>query len=88
MGGAPTAPALALIAALEPRARDRYAGPVGWVDAAGDGEFAIALRGATIDGREARCSAGCGIVAGSDPEAEWAEAERKFGPMLRALGVD
>ena len=88
VGGAPTAPALALIAALEPRGRDRYAGPVGWVDATGDGEFAIALRGATIDGAEARCFAGCGIVAGSDPEAEWAEAERKLAPMLRALGAD
>ncbi|MFM7271425.1 MAG: isochorismate synthase MenF [Actinomycetes bacterium] len=88
VGGSPTAPALALIAALEPRGRDRYAGPVGWVDATGDGEFAIALRGATIDGAEARCFAGCGIVAGSDPEAEWAESERKLAPMLRALGAD
>lgn len=88
VGGSPTAPALALIAALEPRGRDRYAGPVGWVDADGDGEFAIALRGAVLDRDHARCFAGCGVVAGSDPEAEWAEAERKFGPMLRALGAD
>jgi menaquinone-specific isochorismate synthase len=88
VGGAPTAPALDLIATLEPRGRDRYAGPVGWVDGNGDGEFAIALRGAVLDGTRARCFAGCGIVAGSDPEAEWAEAERKFGPMLRALGAD
>lgn len=88
VGGSPTAPALDLIAALEPRGRDRYAGPVGWVDAHGDGEFAIALRGAVLDGDVARCFAGCGIVAGSDPAAEWAEAERKFGPMLRALGAD
>ncbi|MFM7616778.1 MAG: isochorismate synthase MenF [Actinomycetes bacterium] len=88
VGGSPTAAALDLIASLEPRGRDRYAGPVGWVDARGDGEFAIALRGAVLDGAEARCFAGCGIVAGSDPAAEWAEAERKFGPMLRALGAD
>ena len=88
VGGSPAAPALDLIAALEPRGRDRYAGPVGWVDAHGDGEFAIALRGAVLDGAVARCFAGCGIVAGSDPEAEWAEAERKFGPMLRALDAD
>lgn len=88
VGGAPTDAALALIAALEPRGRDRYAGPVGWVDARGDGEFAIALRGAVLDGNRARCFAGCGIVAGSDPEAEWAEAERKLGPMLHALGAD
>lgn len=86
VGGAPTAAALDLIATLEPRGRDRYAGPVGWVDARGDGEFAIALRGAVLEGTEARCFAGCGIVAGSDPEAEWAEAERKFGPILTALG--
>lgn len=88
VGGSPTAAALDLIATLEPRGRDRYAGPVGWVDAHGDGEFAIALRGAVLDGAEARCFAGCGIVAGSDPGAEWAEAERKFGPILRALGAD
>ena len=60
-------------------------GPVGWVDARGDGEWAIALRGAELDGARARLVAGAGIVAGSDPDAEWAETQAKLEPMLRAL---
>ena len=86
--GTPTAAAAASIARLEGMDRGLYAGPVGWVDAHGDGEFAIALRGAVLDGTRARCFAGCGIVAGSDPDAEWDEAERKFGPILAALDPD
>jgi isochorismate synthase EntC len=85
VGGTPYAESLALIAELELRDRGRYAGPVGWVDADGDGEFAVALRGGEIHGRTAVLRAGAGIVAGSDPEAEWAETEAKLDPMLRAL---
>jgi menaquinone-specific isochorismate synthase len=87
VGGLPRAEALATIAALEGFDRGLYAGPVGWVDAAGDGEWAVALRGAQLDGRRARLVAGAGIVAGSDPEAEWAETEVKLRPMLAAVGA-
>jgi menaquinone-specific isochorismate synthase len=87
VGGLPRAEALAAIAALEEFDRGLYAGPVGWVDANGDGEWAVALRGAQLDGRRARLAAGAGIVAGSDPEAEWAETEAKLRPMLAAVGA-
>lgn len=87
VGGLPRAEALATIAALEGFDRGLYAGPVGWVDAAGDGEWAVALRGAQLDGPRARLVAGAGIVAGSDPEAEWAETEAKLRPMLAAVGA-
>jgi menaquinone-specific isochorismate synthase len=73
------------IRALEGFDRGRYAGPVGWVDARGNGEWAIALRGAELDGSRARLVAGAGIVTGSEPDAEWAETQAKFEPMLRAL---
>jgi menaquinone-specific isochorismate synthase len=65
--------------------RGRYAGPVGWVDARGDGEWGIALRCAQLDGRSARLFAGCGIVADSDPDAEVLEAQTKFVPVRDAL---
>jgi menaquinone-specific isochorismate synthase len=83
--GTPTDVALELIRELESMDRGRYAGPVGWVDARGDGEWAIALRCAEIDGRQARLFAGCGIVADSDPPAELAEAQTKFRVMQYAL---
>ncbi len=85
VGGTPTATALDLLAELEPMARGRYAGPVGWVDAHGDGDWGIALRCAQLDGRTARLFAGCGIVAGSDPDAEVLEAQAKFVPVRDAL---
>lgn len=85
VGGTPRNAALDTIRALEGFDRGRYAGPVGWVDARGNGEWAIALRGAELDGRRARLVAGAGIVEGSDPDAEWAETQAKFEPMLRAL---
>jgi isochorismate synthase EntC len=85
VGGTPTARAVELVRELEGFDRGRYAGPVGWVDADGDGEWAIALRGAELDGPRARLVAGAGIVAGSDPDAEWAETQAKLEPMLRAL---
>jgi menaquinone-specific isochorismate synthase len=85
VGGSPRDAALAAIAAFEPFDRGCYAGPVGWVDRAGDGEWAVALRGATIRGHRARLLAGAGIVAGSDPDAEWAETEHKLRAMLEVL---
>jgi menaquinone-specific isochorismate synthase len=85
VGGSPRDAAMAAIAALEPFERGRYAGPVGWVDRTGDGEWAVALRCATLEGRRARLLAGAGIVPGSDPDAEWAETEDKLRAMLEAL---
>lgn len=85
VGGTPREAALDAIRVLEGFDRGRYAGPVGWVDARGDGEWAIALRGAELAGARARLVAGAGIVAGSDPDAEWAETQAKLEPMLRVL---
>ena len=85
VGGTPTDTAVELIRELEHMDRERYAGPVGWVDADGNGEWGIALRCAQLDGERARLFAGCGIVAGSDPAAELAEAQVKFRPMQTAL---
>jgi menaquinone-specific isochorismate synthase len=85
VGGTPTAAALDAIRRIEGFDRGCYAGPVGWVAAGGDGEFAVALRGAQVSGAAARVLAGAGIVRGSEPEAEWAETEAKFEPVLRAL---
>jgi len=83
--GTPTGAAFELIRELEHMDRERYAGAVGWVDADGNGEWGIALRSAQLSGRTAHLFAGCGIVAGSDPAAELAEAEVKFRPMRGAL---
>ncbi len=85
VGGLPRPAALAAIATLEGFERGLYAGPVGWVDASGEGEWAVALRGAELDGSRARLVAGAGIVAGSDPDAEWAETEAKLQAMLSAV---
>jgi menaquinone-specific isochorismate synthase len=89
--GTPTDRATALIESLEGLDRGRYAGPVGWIDARGDGEWCIALRAAEIspkDPSRLRLFAGCGIVAASDPDAEWAESEAKLEPLRMALGLD
>jgi menaquinone-specific isochorismate synthase len=85
VGGTPREAAVALITELEGMDRGRYAGPVGWIDAAGDGEFGIALRCAQVDGDAVRLFAGCGIVADSDPDNEVVEASAKFVPMRDAL---
>jgi menaquinone-specific isochorismate synthase len=85
VSGWPDGPAQTLIRELEGRERGRYAGALGWVDAAGDGEFVVALRCAQLAGNRARLHAGAGIVAGSEPAAEWAETQAKLQPMLRAL---
>jgi len=83
--GTPAEPAMELIRELEVMDRGRYGGPVGWMDAHGNGEWGIALRCGEISGRQARLFAGCGIVAGSDPAAELAEARAKFWPMRHAI---
>jgi menaquinone-specific isochorismate synthase len=84
--GTPRAGAEELIRRLEGMDRGRYAGPVGWVDASGDGEFGIALRCAEVDGARARLFAGNGIVADSTPEAELEETRLKLHAMQSALG--
>ena len=83
--GTPTAAALELIRDLEHMDRERYAGPVGWIDAEGNGEWGIAIRSGQLSGRTARLFAGCGIVAGSQPAAELAETLVKLQPMRDAL---
>jgi menaquinone-specific isochorismate synthase len=85
VGGTPTTVATDLISEIEGMDRGRYAGPVGWMDGAGDGEWALALRSAEVHGDTVRLFAGCGIVADSDPEAELAEAQAKFLPVRDAL---
>ncbi|MBM7806049.1 menaquinone-specific isochorismate synthase [Geodermatophilus bullaregiensis] len=86
--GTPPDRAAAVIGELEGMDRGRYAGPVGWLDARGDGEFGLALRCAQLsddDPATARLFAGCGIVAGSDPSAELAETQSKFAAVQAAL---
>lgn len=86
--GSPTPAALRVIGEIEGLDRGRYAGPVGWMNAAGDGEWGIALRCAEIDPaapERLRLFAGCGIVSGSVPRDELAESEAKLVPMRQAL---
>jgi menaquinone-specific isochorismate synthase len=85
--GTPEAEAKKLISELEQMNRQRYAGPVGWIDANNDGEIAIALRCGQLndDRKSIRIFAGCGIVAGSDPATEFAESQAKLMPMRTAL---
>jgi menaquinone-specific isochorismate synthase len=89
--GTPTPAAARVIADLEGMDRGRYAGPVGWMDAAGDGEWGIALRCAQVEDDRLRLFAGCGIVAASDPDVELAETQAKFLAVrdtLDAVDVD
>ncbi|WP_332644829.1 isochorismate synthase [Aeromicrobium sp.] len=87
VGGTPTPAAVALIAEIEQLDRGRYAGPVGWIGASGDGEWGIGLRSAQIedDGSQVRLFAGCGIVADSVPADELAESNAKLIPVRDAL---
>ncbi|OJX93858.1 MAG: isochorismate synthase [Micrococcales bacterium 73-15] len=88
VGGTPTRVAVSLVREIEGMPRGRYAGPVGWLGADGDGEFCIALRCGRIesdDPRRIRVFAGCGIVAASDPQSELDETEAKFEPVRQAL---
>jgi isochorismate synthase len=87
VGGEPAGVALPLIRALEGIDRGWYAGPLGWTDANEDGEFCVALRCALLQGRLARCYAGDGVVADSDPAAELAETEIKLGALLPVLAA-
>jgi menaquinone-specific isochorismate synthase len=86
VAGTPRARAVELISELEPFDRGRYAGPVGWIGADGDGEWVIALRGAQISGNRLVAFAGCGVVAESDGESELTETDLKFQPILGSLG--
>lgn len=86
VAGTPTDVSIEMIRELEGMDRGRYAGPVGWMDANGDGEWCIALRCAEVAGSRVRLFAGCGIVAGSHPDTEVAEAQAKFVAIRDALG--
>jgi isochorismate synthase len=86
--GTPTAAARSLVRELEPYDRDYYAGAVGWVDAEGDGEWAVAIRCAEVAETSLRLYAGGGIVLASDPKAELDETSAKFQTLLRAMGLD
>ncbi len=85
VGGQPSRAALGWLAQHERLDRGRYAGPLGWVDAAGDGEWWVGIRCAEIDDNRAVLRAGCGIVAGSEPAAELMESQLKLQAVLAAL---
>ncbi|HEY0970949.1 MAG TPA: isochorismate synthase, partial [Gemmatimonadales bacterium] len=85
VGGVPRDEALAWLREHEELDRGWYAAPVGWIGADGDGEFAVALRSALIDGATATLFAGCGVMGDSDPAGELAESELKLRPMMQAL---
>jgi isochorismate synthase len=87
VGGTPRDAALKFIREREGLDRGWYAGAVGWVDRNGEGEFAVAIRAALLHGAQAILFAGCGIVADSDPDREFAESCIKLTPMLTALGA-
>jgi isochorismate synthase len=85
--GFPVQRSLCLIRSHEPFSRGWYAGPIGWLTAEGDGEFAVALRSALLHGDRAALYAGCGIVSGSDPAREYQESSIKLQTMLWALNA-
>jgi isochorismate synthase len=87
VGGFPRDRSLTMIRELERIERGWYAGPFGWFDGDGSGEFAVAIRSALLSGCTASIFAGCGIVAGSVPADEFAESRLKMRPMLAALGA-
>lgn len=85
VAGTPTKAAIAHLQAVEGFDRGRYAGPVGWVDARGDGAFALGIRSAVLDGSRASMYAGVGVVADSEPAAELAETQLKLQALLAAI---
>jgi menaquinone-specific isochorismate synthase len=85
VGGDPTDTAVRYLQQVEGFDRGRYAGPVGWVDARGDGAWAIGIRCAEVDGAHARLFAGNGMVTGSDPAEELTETQLKLQALLAAL---
>ena len=87
VGGEPREAGVALLGELEALDRGWYTGPVGWMDAAEDGEFCVALRSGLLRDRTAHLYAGCGIVAGSEPEAELAETEIKLEALLPLVAL-
>ncbi|MCY3978531.1 MAG: isochorismate synthase [Chloroflexi bacterium] len=87
LGGDPRPDALRLIRELEPIPRGWYGAPIGWIDAHGNGQFAVAIRSAVAQESRAWVYAGAGIVADSVPRREWEETELKFRPMLEAHGI-
>jgi menaquinone-specific isochorismate synthase len=86
LGGLPKQEAVDKIREVEELDRGLYAAPIGWMDYRGNGEFAVAIRSGLIQGNETSLFAGCGVVADSDCDSEYAETSLKFRPMLRALG--
>ena len=86
MGGLPKEQAVIRIREIEGLERGLYAGPIGWVDSYGNGEFAVGIRSALLQGSEASLFAGCGVLEDSQPESEYQETAIKFNPMLSALG--
>ncbi|MFP3471758.1 chorismate-binding protein, partial [Micrococcus sp. SIMBA_144] len=84
LGGYPQVEAVNEIKRIENLDRGWYAGPVGWVDFQGNGEFAVAIRSGLLNGDQATLYAGCGIVGDSDPDSEYEETKMKFKPMLTA----
>lgn len=86
LGGVPREAAMSIIREYEPMNRGLYAAPIGWLDAEGNGEFAVAIRSAAITDKDAYLYAGGGIVADSEAQSEYEETLVKFRPMLRALG--
>ncbi|HWP61958.1 MAG TPA: isochorismate synthase, partial [Candidatus Binatia bacterium] len=86
VGGWPREAALALLGEEEELDRGWYAGPVGWLDTAGDGEFVVGIRSGVVEGARASLFAGCGIVADSEPDREWEESELKLAALAGALG--
>jgi isochorismate synthase len=87
VGGQPRDVALAMVDEHEGFDRGWYAGPIGWLGADGDGELCVALRCGIVDHATATLFAGCGIVADSDPEAEWEESRMKLRAVISALGI-
>jgi len=85
--GVPREAALRELALCEPFDRGWYAGALGWVDGAGEGDLVVGLRSALLRDGSAWAFAGCGIVAASDPDAELVESELKLRPVLEALGA-
>lgn len=86
LGGVPRKEAMSIIRQYEPMNRGMYAAPIGWLDAEGNGEFAVAIRSAVLASKQAYLYAGGGIVADSEAQSEYEETLVKFRPMLRALG--
>jgi isochorismate synthase len=87
VGGEPRDVALAMVDEHEGFDRGWYAGPIGWLGADGDGELCVALRCGIVDDTRASLFAGCGIVADSDPNAEWEESRIKLRAVVSALGI-